>query len=112
MRKIHQAIVKAIQNKEKLGQQNTVIQYSLTHEMSIVYLHGHEIAKVYHDENKVCACFCGYVTNTTRDRINSVLEGAGIEARFKIKNGEPMLGNLPAPVNGIITLHKTQTQTN
>lgn len=106
MRKISQAIVKAIQNKEKLSQQNTVIHYSLTHEMSIVYLHGHEIAKVYHDENKVCACFCGYVTNTTRDRINAVLEGAGLNQRFSIKQGVPMLDNMPAAENSVITLRK------
>lgn len=108
MRKITQAIIEAIRSKEKLSQSNTIIQYSLTHEMSIVYLHGHEIAKIYHDRNEVHINFCGYATNTTRDRINAILEAMNFEDRFKIKDGEPMLvkNSVPASANKTIVFRK------
>ena len=91
MRKIYDAIAAAIAKKETLSKQNTTIQYSLTNKLSIVYLHGHQIAKVDHDKNKVEACFCGYITNVTRDRINAVLRGAGKDKYFRIQQGEAVL---------------------
>lgn len=91
MRKIDDAIATAIAKKETLSKQNTTIQYSLTNELSIVYLHGHQVAKVDHNKNKVEVCFCGYITNVTRDRINAVLAGAGKNQYFRIKQGEAVL---------------------
>ena len=91
MRKIDEAVAAAIAKKETLSKQNTKIQYVLTNELSIVYLHGHQIAKVDHNKNKVEVCFCGYITNVTRDRINAVLAGAGKNQYFRIKQGKAVL---------------------
>ena len=96
MRKIDEKVALAVGQKGKLNQSNTVVQYSPTKDESTVLLHGSEIAKVFHEDNKVEVSFCGYQTNVTKDRINAVLAGAGKGEYFKFKNYEIVL--MPANV--------------
>ncbi len=103
MRKIDQQVALAVGKKENLKQGNTLVQYSLTKEESSVSLHGSEIAKVFHEDNKVLVNFCGYQTNVTKDRINAVLTGAGKIDYFKFKNGEIVL----MPTNVVVRDNET-----
>ena len=103
MRKIDQQVAIAIEKKENLNQGNTSVHYSLTKDKSSVSLHGGEIAKVFHEDNKVEVNFCGYQTNVTKERINAVLNGAGKIEHFKFKNGEIVL----MPTNVVVRDNET-----
>ena len=84
MRKITQQTVNALFSNGNMVNNNTVVSGG------VVYLHGNMIARL--QGTKLQVSFCGWVTPTTRDRINAILSyatngaiGAGI------KKGEPEL---------------------
>ena len=66
MRKITQQTVKALFSNGDMVNNNTVVSNGR------VYLHGNLIARII-EGNKLQVSFCGWVTNTTRERINAIL---------------------------------------
>lgn len=83
MRKITQQTVNALFSNGNMSNNNTVVSSSR------VYLHGNQIARII-DGNKLQASFCGWVTNTTRDRISAILNYAtNGTVSVGIKKGEP-----------------------
>lgn len=91
MRKITREAVEAFYNPSKLGncfnKGNTWVTHST--DSTIMYLHGHEIAKLVHGE--VYVNHCGYRTATTKERLNGLV---GVHIRQKnwewFLNGKPM----------------------
>ena len=82
MRKITQQTVNALFSNGDMANNNTVVSNGR------VYLHGNLIARII-DGNKLQVSFCGWVTNTTRDRINAILSYATRGAiEVGIKKGE------------------------
>ena len=91
MRKITQQTVNALFSSGDMVNNNTVVSGGR------VYLHGNLIARII-DGNKLQVSFCGWVTNTTRDRIDAILSyatngaiGVGIkkgEAEIRYSNGD------------------------
>lgn len=83
MRKITQQTVNALFSNGDMVNNNTVVSGCR------VYLHGNQIARII-DGNKLQVSFCGWVTNTTRDRISAILNYATNGAiEVGIKKGEP-----------------------
>ena len=83
MRKITQQTVKALFSNDNMSNNNTVVSNGR------VYLHGNLIARII-EGNKLQVSFCGWVTNTTRDRINAIMSYATNGAiEVGIKKGEP-----------------------
>ena len=83
MRKITQQTVKALFSNGDMVNNNTVVSGGR------VYLHGNQIARII-EGNKLQVSFCGWVTNTTRDRIHAILSYATKDAiGVGIKKGEP-----------------------
>lgn len=66
---------------------NTTVTYSVVTENSTILLHGNKIAEYDHFNHKLRINFCGYVTQTTKSRINALLEGLGFDSRFVVKQG-------------------------
>ena len=91
MRKITQQTVNALFSNGDMANNNTVVSGGC------VYLHGNQIARII-DGNKLQVSFCGWVTNTTSERINAILNhatngaiGVGIkkgEAEIRHANGD------------------------
>lgn len=59
----------------------------------VATLHGHTIVE--YTEDATFANWAGYVTNTTRDRLNQLTNG-----RFNIKGGVPHLNGEPVSAYG------------
>ena len=91
MRKITQQTVNALFSNGNMSNNNTVVSGGR------VYLHGNLIARII-DGNKLQVSFCGWVTNTTSDRIDAILSyatkgaiGVGIKkgkAEIRHSNGD------------------------
>ena len=83
MRKITQQTVNALFSNGSMTNNNTVVSNGR------VYLHSNLIARII-EGNKLQVSFCGWVTNTTRDRINAILSYAtNGDISVGIKKGEP-----------------------
>ena len=78
----------ALKTRETLTLANTIVKYSVSTETSTIDLHGNRIAEYDHSKNKLKVNFCGYATNTTRNRINAICEALGFNTWFNIKQGE------------------------
>ena len=74
MRKIERQMNFAISNKGNWSQSNTRVEYNENSNCSSVYLHGHQIATVCHETKAVKLSSCGYETNTTKSRLNAILD--------------------------------------
>lgn len=83
-----QKITQALKTRGAINLANTEVDYSVTSEISKVYLHGNLIAEFNHENNNLKIDFCSYATNTTRNRINAVCEALGFKTWFNIKGGE------------------------
>lgn len=82
MRKITQQTVNALFSNGDMVNSNTIVSGGC------VYLHGNLIARII-EGNKLQVSFCGWVTNTTRDRINAIMSYATSGAiEVGIKKGE------------------------
>ena len=78
MRKIEQQIIDAIRNNQDLKVANSqVINYTNS---SDVYLHGHLIARI--GETWMELFDSGYQTNTTKSRLNALLQAFGMEGEY------------------------------
>ena len=74
MRKLERQMNFAISNKADWCGSNTQVTYNSNTNCSQVYLHGHQIATFDHDTLALKLSSCGYETNTTKSRLNAILE--------------------------------------
>ena len=74
MRKIEQQMNRAIVNKNDWANSNTQVNYNSNTNCSSIYLHGHLICTFCHETLAVKLDSCGYTTNTTKSRLNAILE--------------------------------------
>tara|TARA_Y100001970_G_C13573674_1_gene527403 strand:- start:195 stop:542 length:348 start_codon:yes stop_codon:yes gene_type:complete len=74
MRKIERQMNFAISNKGNWSSSNTQVSYNDSTNCSSVYLHGHQIATFDHNLKAVKLSSCGYQTNTTKSRLNAILD--------------------------------------
>ena len=74
MRKLERQMNFALSNKANWAGSNTQVNYNSNTNCSSVYLHGHQIATYEHNLKAVKLSSCGYQTNTTKSRLNAILE--------------------------------------
>ena len=74
MRKLEKQMNSALLSKSNWAGSNTTVCYNESTNCSSVYLHGHQIATLDHNTNAVKLDSCGYETNTTKSRLNAILE--------------------------------------
>ena len=74
MRKIERLMNMAITHKTDWSSSNTRVEYNNLSNCSSIYLHGHQIATVDHNLKAVKLSSCGYTTNTTKSRLNAILD--------------------------------------
>lgn len=72
MRKIEQAMLNAVHNKKNWKQGNTEVRYSEGKNTSCVTLYGNFIYSYYYDTGEVIFSLCGWNTQTTRSRLNTL----------------------------------------
>tara|TARA_B100000900_G_scaffold200335_1_gene169828 strand:- start:35 stop:382 length:348 start_codon:yes stop_codon:yes gene_type:complete len=81
MRKLERQMNFAVSNKGNWCGSNTQVTYNESTNCSQVRLHGHLIATVDHSTNAVKLDSCGWQSNTTKSRLNALLE----EVKFGCK---------------------------
>ena len=86
MRKIEKQMNFAISNKGNWAGSNTSVSYNDNTNCSSVYLHGHQIATFDHNLKAVKLSSCGYTTNTTKSRLNAILDEVKYGCRVFQKN--------------------------
>ena len=64
----------AVSNKGNWCGSNTQVTYNEMTNCSSVSLHGHSIATYDHNLKALKISSCGYTTNTTKSRLNAILE--------------------------------------
>jgi hypothetical protein len=69
MRKIEEKMVEAIKNRKNWACDNTIVE--VNGEEISVKLHFHPIAKI--KKNFLTLSSCGYMTKTTKSRLNAIL---------------------------------------
>ena len=74
MRKIERQMNFAISNKGNWSSSNTQVSFNSNTNCSSIYLHGHRIATLCHETKAVKIDSCGYTTNTTKSRLNAILD--------------------------------------
>ena len=74
MRKIEKQMNFAISNKGDFRKDNPEVVYNSNTNCSSVYLHGHQIATFDHNLKAVKLSSCGWTTNTTKSRLNAILD--------------------------------------
>ena len=72
MRVIEKNMCRAISNKKPFSSSNTSVTFSANNEFAFVYLHGNHIATV--SDNNLQIFDGGWQSNTTKSRLNSLLE--------------------------------------
>ena len=77
---------RAIVNKNDWTNSNTQVNYNSNTDCSAVYLHGHKIAVYDHNTNAVKLNSFGYKTNTTKSRLNAILDEVKYGAKVFQKN--------------------------
>ena len=82
MRQIEKQMNFALSNKANWSKSNTAVEYNESTNCSTVKLHGHSIATYDHALCAVKISSCGWETNTTKSRLNAILQevkpGCGI----------------------------------
>ena len=76
----------AISNKGNWSSSNTRVEYNENSNCSSVYLHGHQIATFDHNLKAVKLSSCGYETNTTKSRLNAILDEVKMGCKVFQKN--------------------------
>ena len=74
MRQIEKQMNFALSNKGNWSKSNTSVEYNESTNCSTVKLHGHSIATYDHALKAVKISSCGYETNTTKSRLNAILQ--------------------------------------
>ena len=72
MRKIEREMIQAIIDNKDFSKANTRVEYEGTY--FNVYLHGHKIAVYYPNSMHLHLNNCGYETNTTKSRLNVLID--------------------------------------
>ena len=86
MRKLEKQMNFALSNKSNWAGSNTTVRYNDSTNCSSVYLHGHQIATLDHHSNALKLSSCGYQTNTTKSRLNAILDEVKWGCRVFQKN--------------------------
>ena len=76
----------AIRRQVNWAGSNTSVSYNSNTNCSSIYLHGHQIATVDHNLKAVKLSSCGYTTNTTKSRLNAILDEVKYGAKVFQKN--------------------------
>lgn len=86
MKNITQESVNAFMNAEKFNKSN--MQVEVLPNVTVLKYHGNAIAYKYNDPKKTIAITnCGWETNTTKERLNGVIEMSGLNiAKIYQKN--------------------------
>ncbi len=74
MRLIEKQMNFALSNRANWSKSNTSVVYNESTDCSSVYLHGHQIATLDHVNQALKLSSCGYTTNTTKSRLNAILD--------------------------------------
>ena len=75
MRKIERQMLQAIvDNRSYWGKDNTRVEWDDSNNCYDVYLHGHRIACYYPSIQRLHINNCGYETNTTKSRLNAIID--------------------------------------
>ena len=88
MRLIEKQMNFALSNKANWSKSNTQVVYNESTNCSSVYLHGHQIATLDHNNQAVKLSSCGYQTVTTKSRLNAILDEVKYGARVYQKQWE------------------------
>jgi hypothetical protein len=72
MRKIERQMLQAIVDNKDWSKDNTRVETNGYY--SDVYLHGHRIAEYKHSDSSLKINNCGYETNTTKSRLNVLID--------------------------------------
>ena len=86
MRLIEKQMNFALSNRANWSKSNTSVVYNSNTNCSSVYLHGHQIATLDHVNQALKLSSCGYTTNTTKSRLNAILEEVKYGCRVFQKN--------------------------
>jgi len=73
MRKIEREMIQAIIDNKDFSKANTRVEYEKDYRFNI-YLHGHKIAVYYPQDMNLHLNNCGYETNTTKSRLNALID--------------------------------------
>ena len=101
MRKIERMMNQAITNKVDWKQDNTEVIYFSGTDASDVYLHGNLIARV--GSHSIELFDGGYQSNTTKSRLNAILQGHGLPGECVFQKQWTWFVNLKTG-NGIATV--------
>ena len=74
MRKLEKQMNFALSNKGNWNGSNTSVLYNDSTNCSSVYLHGHQIATLDHNNQALKLSSCGWQTVTTKSRLNAILD--------------------------------------
>ena len=79
MRKIERQMLQAIVDNKDWSKDNTRVEYNAEFSdcdqaFFSVYLHGHKIAVYYSKDQTLYINNCGYETNTTKSRLNALID--------------------------------------
>ena len=72
MRKIERQMLQALVEVKDWSKDNTRVETNGHY--SDVYLHGHRIAEYKHSDSSLKVNNCGYATNTTKSRLNALID--------------------------------------
>ncbi len=86
MRKLERQMNFALSNRGNWSGSNTRVEFNPEHNESRVFLHGHNIATLDHNDGLLTLSSCGYETNTTKSRLNAILEEVRYGTRVFQKN--------------------------
>ena len=86
MRQIERQMNFAISNKGDWSSSNTRVEYNNNTNCSSIYLHGHQIATFDHNLKAVKLSSCGWQTNTTKSRLNAILDEVKYGCKLFQKN--------------------------
>ena len=86
MRLIEKQMNFALSNRSNWSKSNTQVVYNESTDCSSVYLHGHQIATLDHNNQALKLSSCGYTTNTTKSRLNAILDEVKYGCRVFQKN--------------------------
>ena len=86
MRKIERQMNSAIRRQINWAGSNTSVSYNESTNCSQIYLHGHLICTFDHNTQAVKLNSCGYQTNTTKSRLNAILDEVKYGAKVFQKN--------------------------
>ena len=96
MRKIEREMIQAIIDNKDFSKANTRVEYEKDYRFNI-YLHGHKIAIYYPQDMNLHLNNCGYATNTTKSRLNALIDFVFGGVSFVFVTRPPVLIFNPPP---------------